>query len=39
MIRKEIIQEIIESQRKWILEIDKGVYREKISSLFYGDSL
>ena len=38
MIRKEIIQEIIESQRKWILEIDKGVYREKINDIKLFDS-
>ena len=33
MIRKEILGEVINSQRKWIMEFEKGIPREKLSDL------
>jgi len=33
MIRKDILQEIIESQREWIIKFYKGIKREKIEDI------
>lgn len=38
MISKEILREVIESQRNWILHIEKGVLREKIKDTKFFDS-
>jgi len=38
MIRKEILMEIIESQRNWIIKLDKGIPREKIHDVKLFDS-
>lgn len=33
MIRKEILQEVIESQRKWIIQFGKGIERDKLKDI------
>lgn len=38
MIRKEILKEVIESQREWILKQHRGVEREKLSSVKHSKS-
>jgi len=38
MIRKEILKEIIRSQKKWILGFEKGVIREKFKEVELKDS-
>ena len=38
MIRKEILSGVIESQRNWILHLEKGILREKIKDIKFFDS-
>ena len=38
MIRKDILKEILESQRSWITGLDKGIRREKIQDVKLFDS-
>jgi len=33
MIRKEVLQEVIASQRKWIIQFGKGIKREKLDDI------
>ncbi|MCD4759919.1 ATP-binding protein [archaeon] len=33
MIKKEVLKEVIASQRKWILKLEKGIEREKIKNI------
>ena len=38
MIRKDILKEVAESQRKWILEFEQGIKREKFQNIKLKDS-